>query len=257
MTARIRVFDLETTGFTPPDHAPCEIAYCDLVPGQADLASQPTDWQVELGGFWLCDPGRPIPPETSAIHHITDEDVAGRMIWLEIFDYVLSPYIGAQIVYAAHNARFERQWITDELSGGAPWICTYKCALRLWPDAPGHSNQTLRYWRKPAGLDRNTASVAHRAYPDAYVTAFLLRDMLELAPLEQLIEWSGQPALLTKIPFGDLRGQPWSAADEGLLMWILCKDFNEDIHHTAQIELKKRRDTSPSDRDAFDEDDVA
>jgi hypothetical protein len=26
-----------------------------------------------------------------------------------------------------------------------PWICTYKCALRVWPDLDGHSNQELRY----------------------------------------------------------------------------------------------------------------
>jgi len=245
MTAIVRVFDLETTGFTPPEHSPCEIAYCDLTSGHPDLAGEPADWQVEEGGFWLCNPGRPIPPETSAIHHIIDEDVAGRMLWLEILDYILGPYVNTPIAYAAHNAKFERQWITDELTAGpdgkpAPWICTYKCALRLWPDAPGHSNQALRYWRKPQGLDRTIADRAHRAYPDAYVTAFLLRDMLELTTIEQLIEWSNQPALLTKIPFGDLRGQPWSEADEGLLHWILRKDFNEDVHFTARAELEKR-----------------
>ena len=209
---RIRVFDLETTGFTPPDHAPCEIAYCDVVSTRNDLANLPAGWTIEEGGFWLCDPGRPIPPETSAIHHITDWDVAGHMPWLELFDYIIGPHATDFVIHAAHNAKFERQWITDERTGGASWICTYKCALRLWPDAPGHSNQALRYWRKPQGLDRAIADRAHRAYPDAYVTAFLLRDMLDLTTIEQLIEWSNQPALLAKIPFGDLRGKPWSEA---------------------------------------------
>jgi exodeoxyribonuclease X len=26
-----------------------------------------------------------------------------------------------------------------------PWICSYKCALRVWPELDGHSNQELRY----------------------------------------------------------------------------------------------------------------
>ena len=59
--------------------------------------------------------------------------------------------------------------------------------LRAWPDAPGHSNQVLRYWRQ---VDRNAypriPREAHRALPDAIVTAFLLRDLLEDQPLERL-----------------------------------------------------------------------
>ncbi len=254
MTAdHIRVVDLETTGFAPPDHAPCEIAFCDLFANATDLTGAPADWRVDFGYGYLCQPGRPIPPETSAIHHIVDEDVAKARPWAEVLGDIVGAPTDAT-VYAAHNARFERQWITDESTGSAPWICTYKCALRLWPEAPSHSNQALRYWRKPQGLDRAVANVAHRAYPDAYVTAFLLRDMLELTTVEQLVEWSSEPALLAKIPFGDLRGQPWSAADEGLLRWVLRKDFNEDVHFTARAELAKREREGAHD---FDEDDAA
>jgi exodeoxyribonuclease X len=155
-------------------------------------------------------------------------------------------------VFAAHSASFERQWVTDELTGGAPWICTYKCALRLWPEAPGHSNQTLRYWRNPRGLDRSIASVAHRAYPDAYVTAHLLRDMLEETTLEQIIAWTSEPALLTKIRHGDLRGQPWSAADDGLLDWFLRKDFDEDVKFTVRHEIA-RREAARKEEGATDE----
>jgi exodeoxyribonuclease X len=253
MTFRIRIFDLETTGFTPPDHAPCEVAYCDLVTRQTDLIDRPTGWRVAGGHGYLCNPGRPIPPETSAIHHIVDEDVADLPLWLEILDHTAGDHNCGAIAYAAHNGKFERQWITDEMTSGKPWICTYKCALRLWPEAPSHSNQGLRYWRKPSGIDRAEANVAHRAYPDAYVTAHLLRNMLELASVEQLIDWSSQPALLAKIPFGDLRGQPWSAADASLLRWVLRKDFSEDVHFTARAELLKRE----ADRNTYDEDDAA
>lgn len=65
----IRVVDLETCGLEPPAGI-CEIGFCDLVKdGQ--------EWIVGRPANLLVDPGMPIPPETSAVHHIVDEDVAG------------------------------------------------------------------------------------------------------------------------------------------------------------------------------------
>ena len=240
MTHIIRVIDLETTGFTAPEHSPCEVAFCDLTTLRRDLAGAPTGWAIAEGDAILCNPGRPIPAESSAIHHITDADVEDNMRWSAALEMVKSGPFWPINVFAAHNAKFEHQWITDDLTDGAPWICTYKCALRLWPDAPGHSNQTLRYWRNPKNLDRAIAEKTHRAYPDAYVTAHLLRDMLQETTLEQLIQWTSEPALLPKIRHGDLRGQPWSEADESLLYWFLRKDFDEDVKFTVRHELARR-----------------
>lgn len=196
----------------------------------------------------LVNPGHPIPPETSAIHHIIDEDVAHQAAWPVAALPIIAPlhlegnWIKPEpiVAFAAHNAKFERQWITDDLTSGRPWICTYKCALRLWPDAPSHSNQTLRYWRKPPGLDREIANVAHRAGPDAYVSAHLLAQMLTEAPLDSLIQWTSEPALLIRCHIGKERGKLWSDVDSGFLRWLLDKDFDEDVKFTARhhLELK-------------------
>ncbi len=43
-------------------------------------------------------------------------------------------------------------------------------AMHVWPDAPRHSNQVLRYWRNLV-LDNALAMLPHRAGPDAWVTA--------------------------------------------------------------------------------------
>ena len=48
----------------------------------------------------------------------------------------------------------------------------------------------LRYMRRPVGLDHQTGLPAHRAMPDAYVTAHHLRDMLNMVSLDRLIAWS-------------------------------------------------------------------
>lgn len=221
---RIRVVDLETTGFEPTD-AVVEIAACDLRDGAISAFLIST----------LVNPGRPIPPQVSAVHHIIDADVQGCPTW----DDAWPAYVHDVQAFCAHNAKFERQWLTDEVTDGKPWICTLRCAYRLWPDAPGHSNQTLRYWLNPEGLDRTIASVAHRAGPDAYVTAFILREQLKLATFDALVAWSSEPALLPRITFGKHRGLAWKDAPIDYLQWITrTADMGEDVVHTARHWIK-------------------
>lgn len=238
---RIRIIDLETTGFAPPDHAPCEVGFADLVSTRTDLAGAPAGWIVDDYVASLCHPGRLIPPESSAIHHIVDADVTRAIPWLDVLWQYLPPGVSGADLFAAHNAAFERQWVTDELTGGKPWICTYKCALRLWPEAPAHSNQALRYW---LGLDvlRHIADNAHRAGPDAMVTAHMLRRMLETpgVTFDQLVAWTAEPALLVKCHIGSWRGTRWADIDDAsFLRWILARDFSEDVLHTARHHLER------------------
>ena len=65
----------------------------------------------------------------------------------------------------------------------------------------------LRYLRTPEGLVHEKGLPAHRAGPDAYVTAHHLRDMLNEATVEQLLEWSREPGLLPRVPAGPARGR--------------------------------------------------
>lgn len=224
---RIRVVDLETCGFEPSDGV-VEIAAWDVVDGEVDKSY----------GATLINPGQPIPAKASAVHHITDADVEGRDTWDGWWPHYL---VGADAL-CAHNARFDRQWLTDEMTKPRPWICTLRCAYRLWPDAPGHSNQVLRYWLNPDGLDRFFANMAHRAEPDCYVTAFLLREQLKLAGLETLIKWSAEPALLPRLNFGKHKGSAWNDVPTDYLQWMTRQaDLNEDVLHTARHHLQARK----------------
>lgn len=230
----IRVVDLETTGNAPPTHGVCEIGWQDVALGK--------DGRWELygeGGNRLVNPGRSMPPVTQAIHHIRDEDVADAPWWHEIARNVLDPY-PRRIALAAHRADFEQQFCTSAMTHGAQWICTWKCALRLWPDSPSFSNQVLRYWRKPDGLDHERGLPAHRAFPDAYVTAHHLRDQLNEASVAQLIEWSSIPALLPRVRFGADRGKPWNEIEEESLVKFLT-DRDPDVRFTAETEMARRR----------------
>lgn len=236
----IRVVDLESTGFAPPEHVPIEVGWCDVEARGTDLAGLPRfDVVGESFGTALVHPRRPIPPESSAIHHLTDDDFTDDMPgWRDVIAEVCEP--AGIVAFAAHTAKMERQWFTPDLTGGRPWICTWKCALRAWPDSPSHSNQVLRYWRNPVGIDRLRAHPPHRALPDAYVTSFLLRDLLAEHPIETLIRWTEEPTVLVRVPFGEHRGKRWSEVDDGLLDWVLGKDFDADVVHTVKLEIARR-----------------
>ncbi len=230
----LRVIDLETTGNNVADGGVVEIGWQDVV-GDAD------SWRIDgAPGSTLIDPGKPITPNTAAIHHIIDADVAGAPSFQHAAPDILRAAPGpTPTALAAHRAAFEQRWCTPNLTGGRPWICTYKCALRLWPDAPTHSNQGLRYWRMPEHLDRAAGLPAHRAGPDAYVTAHHLRDMLALAGLETLLAWSAEPALLVRVPFGPFRGRRWQELDDATLDQIVSGG-NADVAFTLRQEKARR-----------------
>jgi len=230
----IRVIDLETTGQAPPAHGVVEI-------GWQDVALQPDGrWELEgEGGSRLVNPGRGIPPLTMAIHHIRDEDVADAPYWHDVARPILDPW-PRRVALAAHRSSFEEQFCTPSLTRGADWICTYKCALRLWSASPRFSNQFLRYWRNPEGLVHERGLPAHRAFPDAYVTAFHLRDLLAEASVAQLIAWTKEPALEPRVRYGPDRGKEYSEIDDDALAAFLT-DRDPDIRFSAETEFARRR----------------
>jgi len=234
--ARIRVIDLETAGNAATDV--CEIGWQDVV-------QQPDGrWLLDEGrGARYVNPGKPITPETMAVHHILDRQVAGAPFWKELAPSVLQP-AGGVLALAAHRAAFEQRYCTPRLSGGARWICTWKCALRLWPSLMSFSNQMLRYQRMPEGLVHEIGLPAHRAMPDAYVTAHHLRDMLNESSVEQLIAWSAEPGLLPRVPAGPERGKSWTIIGDDSLE-ALSKDRDVDVRFSAETELRRRGGLQP------------
>lgn len=228
------VLDTETTGIDPLVDKLVEIAAINLH----------TDMTFET----LVNPGRDIPPEAMAIHHITEWMCVGKPTPMEAINTFVQFVAGrtkpdsADLpIFAAHNAKFDRGMLEPLLGNLRPrWLCTYKCALTLWPDAPGHSNQVLRYWlglkpHIPEGL------APHRALYDIICTREILRVMLQHASLEDLLDWSSRPVLLKKVTFGKHKGSLWESVDAGYLRWCTNQsDMNEDVLFTAAHWLAKR-----------------
>lgn len=99
----------------------------------------------------------------------------------------------------------------------------------------------LRYLRMPEGLVHTIGLPAHRAMPDAYVTAHHLRDMLNESTFEQLVKWSSEPGLLPRVPSGPARGKSWDRLDIAALQAFAC-DRDADVRFSAETELRRRGD---------------
>lgn len=223
-----RVIDFETTGL-PPDAAICEIGYCDL----RTYARDPAEVGDPIGV--LVNPRRPMPPEARAVHHISDVDLADAM---PIDVGLLSLNHPSVDVFVAHNASFEQAFFSGN---GKTWICTLKVARRLWPDCPSHTNQCLRYFLA-LDLDDSCAMPPHRAAPDAYVTAHILRHaLISGVSAEDMIKWSAEPSLLPRVTFGKHRNQAWSSLPSDYLSWLVNKsDMDADTKFTAKHWLAKK-----------------
>jgi exodeoxyribonuclease X len=231
----IAVVDLETTGIDPAVDRVVEAARVTV---DADTRAI-----VTSGDQWRFHPGeRGVPPEASAVHHLTLADLTGRPPFTRgEWSANVAP-TGDYL--AAHNVEFDRGFIDaapvaanqfDPGPEARPWICTLKCARAAWPEAPAHGNQVMRYW---LGLtpDLSGASHAHSALYDAIVTAHLLLRLLDYfnGDLARMVQVSSEPSLLRAIGFGKHRGTLWSDAPKDYLSWVLKQDFGPDEKHTAR-----------------------
>ena len=234
--ALFRVVDIETTGMTPPHAEVIEIGWQDVVhDGTQAIISGPTL-------SCLHSSLRPSPPEVLAVHHILPEDCCDFPLFDQAQAHVTMEMIGGRADYwVAHNSGFETSFLPELMSGSV--ICTYKCALHLWPDAPSHSNQSLMYWLGGhLVLDVERRHPPHRAGPDAYVTAYLLARLLEAVEPAQLVQWTAEPRLLPTCPLGKHKGQLWSLIPHSYLQWITRQtDMDADVVWAAQQEIQRRR----------------
>lgn len=251
MTAvRAVAIDLETTGVHPVEDRIVEIAAVGLC--IANPATGHYDAYKTLYSS-LVDPERDIPPDASAVHHLTARDVRGQPRLQE----VLAPFTEAvrtfrPDVLIAHKADFEAAFLPGLGAALTPqdarWACTMRLAQHLWPDTDGFGLQRLRYACRledcVAGLD------PHRAAFDAACCATLLPlECREIAgaghePTPTLLrDWTAAIPLLARVTFGKHRGRYWHQVPQDYLKWLLRRHaegepFSPEIVATAEAALR-------------------
>lgn len=200
--------DVETTGIGADDKV-CEVAWRKL---DANLDT------VEEG-YSLINPGKPIHYAASAVNGITDDMVKDAPTLEDYMEQAGYPLMGEDVVFTAHNAPFDFKFLKAFVSPSARQLCTLKLARHLYPDAANHKQGTL-LTMLGIYLDR---SKAHSADGDVGALHTLLRVMLAEndLTLEEAIEISNKPRVITSIPFGKHKGVPLKDVPKSYIQWLL------------------------------------
>ncbi len=218
-------FDTETTGV---DTATCRCVEVALVGNGLDYCT-------------LVACPIPIPPDASGIHHICNEDLVHAPSWEVVKQELAAHATQTPLpVFVAHNCQYDKAVLGEFVP--VLWVCTYKVGLRLFPGAPNHKNETLRYFLGLPGRGRSGSQGSHSARHDATVTLQLFHFFLTLTTLEQMLEWTEQPAKLPYMPMGKHFKQDWSTIPAPYLQWCINqKDMREDVVYCCKSELERRK----------------
>lgn len=228
----IRSWDVETSGSVDEGGVVIESGWCDIDLKTRDV-SEP---KSQLFGLPI---GRTLSPEVRAVHHIQESELPADLFDAE--DTKRQWGFEGVATMVAHSAEYE----TSFMQPACPVICTYKVALRVWPDAPTHSNAGLRYWLQDDGRINPVDSLClphHRAGPDSYVTAHIMLALMDTGMSgKEMARISREPALLPRCPIGKFRNKPWPEVESGFMLWMLKQaDMAENLKWNAKRELDRR-----------------
>lgn len=221
--SKIIFFDTETTGNTEKDFL-CQIAYKS---GNENFTG-------------LYKPEIKIPPEASAVHHITNKMVMDKPSFKESGDLekIKKLFEDKDSIVVAHNVSFDLMVIKKEGIEPKKFICTLRLARHLDPEEKidRYNLQYLRYL-----LEIEIDATAHDAFGDVLVLEQLFErlkkkvieqdNLTETQALEKMIEISSHPSLLHTFKFGKHNGkriEEVMKADKGYLQWLLDQKLNGD-----------------------------
>ena len=216
---KIIFLDTETTGNEPKKDFLCQLAY-------------------KTDGETFCElykPSIPIPPEASAITHITNKMVADKKAFKESSEYkkIKKLLESPDSIMVAHNNKFDFEIIKNEDIIPSNTICTLRVARALDKDnvIPQYKLQYLRYY-----LDIDIEASAHDALGDVLVLEKLYERLLakimkeekisEEEAIEKMIDISSRPSLMNMFNFGKYNGKTVaevSNTDRGYLEWMLAQ----------------------------------
>jgi len=164
------VLDTETTGFDPADgHRIIEIGCVELV------NHVPTGNHLQL----YINPEREIPADATAIHGITNEFVADKPIFSQVYSDFIE-FLGKDSKLVIHNAEFDMKFLNHELKEvGHPslsWsrvIDTLAMARQKFPGSPANLDALCRRF----SID-NTERTYHGALLDSELLAEVYLELL-------------------------------------------------------------------------------
>lgn len=223
MSTRAIFYDTETTGVRPDSDRIIEIAAYDPIQDRTFCQ--------------LVNPGCPIPPDATAIHHITNEMVAQAPAFAKVAEEFVQFCEGDVILLAHNNDAFDLHFLRQEFSRNQvampSWrfIDTLKWSRRYRSDLPRH---TLQFLREHYGIPANNA---HRALDDVIVLHRVFGMMIDDLQIEDVYKLLNRPRQIQHMPFGKHQGVPLKKVPRDYLQWLvssgsLGKPENQELKAT-------------------------
>jgi len=233
---KIIFLDTETTGNEPKKDFLCQLAYKTNDETFCELYKPPI----------------PIPPEASAITHISNKMVTEKKSFQESNEYkkIKNLLENDESVMVAHNNKFDFEIIKKENINPKNTICTLRVARYLDKNnvIPQYKLQFLRYY---LDLDIEGAQ-AHDALGDVLVLEKLFERLFiktkeeyklnDNDAIEKMIDISSRPSLMNIFNFGKYNGslvKDVAENDRRYLEWMLTqKEQNPEVEEDWIYTLK-------------------
>ena len=244
---RVLFLDTETTGPDPETAHVCEIAL--VLSSYSGFTRNPEEDTVFSS---LVKPSIPVPPEASAVHHITNVMLEDAPSIEDVSSEVESLVEKADFI-CAHNTPFDMTILRRQLSGVFQTVerkmelDSLRLSRHIWPMIPSHALQVLRY---RFGLDSDIGGNAHRALFDTELVRALIEHitsegLTECTGWQELVELSWSPLEIKIFSFGKHRGklvEDIIARDRDYIKWLLRQDWvtsnYPDLYHTLLDKTK-------------------
>lgn len=242
------VVDAETTGKNPATDAVVSIAVARVGPHPWTI------WST------LVNPLRPIPPESTAIHGIRDEDVVGAPTFDEVVNGRGFREAMADAVPAAYNARFDSAFVPN----AGRWLCVMRLAKHLLGDTV--ADYQLPTVAERLGVDSSEVARAlpkslrkdlrHQAPFDALLAGHALPRLTDLYlsmgltdQSERLLDYAERPICYNRLSFGQYEELPFDRAPVSYLQWLANDSEmgrDPDIAYSARVALERQVRAGPS-----------
>lgn len=196
---------------------------------------------------WRMNPGMPIPAEATAVHGITDADVADSATFAELWPDIFSHLSGATVI-AGFNLRFDLDMLAAELErAGLPPLDLSRVhlldAMRLWQHVEPRTLSAAHekfcggpFAAHSAGEDVRATERVLTAIVERFALPTPHADLAELCdPLRERHSWFGPTRHLTwdgecvRVGFGKHAGAKLHELDRGFLTWVTERDFPEHV----------------------------
>lgn len=230
MSKKLLFLDTETTGIGEKDRV-LQVAYKIEDRTENHLFKPPVS----------------IDKVAMSIHHVTEKMVKGKPVFIDSPTYYDLKELSEDkdVIFVAHNAKFDLGMLAREGITFDQYICTYK--LAFWLEDEGMANHQLQYLRYYYDLEVDTGDLAaHDALADIIVLEAVFHQLLGAGMqihdgdmIEKALDISSKPLLYRKFLFGkhDYRRTGMTIEDivlklphnegRGYLQWLLEQKMSE------------------------------